>query len=80
MRIHQTVNAIAFQPGTTLLASTAGDGYLCLWQGGQKLVQAEKGISGAALAWSPDGQMLAIGGQQGEWQLWNQSKRGRGFR
>lgn len=76
----QTVNAIAFQPGSTLLASTAADGYLCLWQGGHKLVQAEKGISGAALSWSPDGQTLAIGGQQGEWQLWTQSQRGRGFR
>ncbi|PZD71583.1 hypothetical protein C1752_06203 [Acaryochloris thomasi RCC1774] len=76
----QTVNAIAFQPGTTLLASTAADGYLCLWKGGHKLVQALKGVSGSALAWSPDGQTLAMGGQQGEWQLWTQSSRGQGFR
>lgn len=75
----QSVNAIAFQPGTSLLASTATDGYLCLWKGGRKLLQSEKGISGSALAWSPDGQTLAIGGQQGEWQLWTQSERGRGF-
>ena len=30
----QAVNAIAYQPGTALLASTAADGYLCLWQWG----------------------------------------------
>ena len=76
----QSVTAIAFQPTSSLLASTAGDGYLCLWQGGYKLIQAERGINGSALSWSPDGQTLAVGGQQGEWQLWTQSERGRGFR
>ncbi len=76
----QAVNAIAYQPGTTLLASTAADDYLCFWRGGQKLVQTQKGVSGSALAWSPDGQTLAMGGQQGEWQIWAQSARGQGFR
>lgn len=76
----QVVNAIAFRPNSTLLASVAGDGYLCLWQGGHKLVQSQKGISGSVLAWSPDGQTLAIGGEQGEWQLWTPSSRGQGFR
>ncbi|QUY42550.1 WD40 repeat domain-containing protein [Acaryochloris marina] len=76
----QAVNAIAFQPNSTLLVSAAADDYLCLWQGGYKLIQAQKGISGSALAWSPDGQTLALGGQQGEWQLWTQSSRGQGFR
>lgn len=75
----QAVNAIAFQPNTTLLVSAAADDFLCLWQGGAKLVQAQKSISGSALAWSPDGQTLALGGQQGEWQLWTQSARGQGF-
>ncbi|MGF1604364.1 MAG: WD40 repeat domain-containing protein [Thermosynechococcaceae cyanobacterium] len=76
----QAVNAIAFQPHTTLLTSIAADGYLCLWEGGHKLVQAIKGAGGSTLAWSPDGQTLAVGGQQGEWQLWSPSLRGQGFR
>ena len=75
----QIVNAIAYQPGTALLASVSSDSYLCLWKDGQKLIQSEKVISGTALAWSPDGQTLAIGGRQGEWQLWAKSARGKGF-
>ena len=75
----QPVNAIAFQPNGTLLTSTAGDGYLCLWLNGYKLIQAEEDMGGSVLAWSPDGQALAFGGQEGEWQLWTLGVRGRGF-
>ena len=70
---------LPFSPIPALLVSAAADDFLCLWQGGAKLVQAQKSISGSALAWSPDGQTLALGGQQGEWQLWTQSARGQGF-
>lgn len=77
----QRVNAIAFQPGSTLLASAAEDGWLCLWHKAQQVTQilegAPQGFS--TLAWSPNGQWLAAGGQQGEWLVWKQRSRGRGF-
>lgn len=78
---HQQVNAIAFQPGTTLLASAGADGQVCLWQNAQKLVQRLKGAPQgfSCLAWSPDGQTLVAGGQQGEWKIWSLRQRGRGF-
>ena len=75
------VNAIAFQPGSTLLASAAEDGQLCLWKQAQQVSQilegAPQGFSN--LAWSPNGKWLAAGGQQGEWLVWQQSRRGKGF-
>jgi len=77
----QRVNAIAFQPGSTLLASAAEDGWVCLWKKAQQATQilegAPQGFS--ILAWSPNGQWLAAGGQQGEWLVWKQRSRGRGF-
>ncbi|MEO1093481.1 MAG: WD40 repeat domain-containing protein [Cyanobacteria bacterium J06638_28] len=77
----QRVNAIAFQPGSTLLASAAEDGQLCLWQKAQQVAQILEGATQgfSTLAWSPNGKWLAAGGQQGEWLLWKQSDRGRGF-
>ncbi|MDB9527433.1 hypothetical protein PN498_15650 [Oscillatoria sp. CS-180] len=78
----QRVNAIAFQPGGTLLASAAEDGQLCLWKKAQQVAQilegAPQGFS--TVVWSPNGKWLAAGGQQGEWLIWKQSSRGRGFR
>ena len=75
------VNAIAFQPGSILLASAAEDGQLCLWKKAQQVAQilegAPQGFSN--LAWSPNGKWLAAGGQQGEWLVWQQSNRGKGF-
>ncbi|MBE9079664.1 hypothetical protein IQ241_20610 [Romeria aff. gracilis LEGE 07310] len=77
----ERVNDIAFEPSTTLLASAAEDGWLCLWANGEQPVQilegAPKGFTG--LAWSPNGQWLAAGGQNGEWLVWTKSNRGRGF-
>jgi len=77
----QRVNAVSFQPGSTLLASAAADGWVCLWKKAQQATQilegAPQGFS--TLAWSPNGQWLAAGGQQGEWLVWKQSHRGRGF-
>ena len=77
----ERVNAIAFQPGSILLASAADDGQLCLWTKAQQVAQllegAPQGFSN--LAWSPNGKWLAAGGQQGEWLVWQQSNRGKGF-
>ena len=77
----QRVNAIAFQPGSTLLASAAEDGWICLWQKAQRATQILEGASQgfSVLSWSPNGNWLAAGGRQGEWLVWKQSSRGKGF-
>jgi WD40 repeat protein len=69
LEVHEkVVRAIAFQPNTFLLASASEDGQLCLWQEAEHLVQiiedAEDGFS--CLAWHPQGQFLAAGGNNGE--------------
>ncbi|MCM1983216.1 WD40 repeat domain-containing protein [Lyngbya confervoides] len=75
------VTGLAFQPGSTLLASAGNDGELLIWQQGtrlhQRLTGAPQGFSG--LAWSPDGRLLAAGGTQGEWRIWSSSTAGQGF-
>jgi WD40 repeat protein len=75
------IQALAFHPHSLLLASTADDGWLCLWtkakQVGQILEGAPGGFSG--LAWSKDGQQLAASGQNGELIIWSESKRSKGF-
>lgn len=77
----QRVNAIAFQPGSTLLASAAEDGWICLWGKARQVIQILKGAPQgfSTLAWSSNGEWLAVGGQQGEWLIWKQSNRGKGF-
>ncbi len=80
--LHQKkIMALAFQPGSSLLASAAEDGRVILWhkakQLGQMLDGAGQGFS--ALAWNPKGSLLAAGGQQGEWLIWAQNERGKGF-
>ncbi|WP_448571414.1 WD40 repeat domain-containing protein [Trichothermofontia sp.] len=76
------VTAIAFQPQSRLLASAAEDGWVCLWQASQRLVQILQGAPQGftSLAWNQQGTALAAGGQQGEILVWRLSKRGRGFR
>jgi WD40 repeat protein len=75
------VQAIAFQPGSLLLASAAVDGWLCLWQKAKRIAQliddATDGLS--CLAWHPQGQKLAAGSQAGELLLWSKASRGTGF-
>lgn len=75
------VNAIAFQPNSTLLASAAEDGQLCLWEKAQQVAQILEGAANgfSTLAWSPDGKWLAAGGHQGEWLLWQENSQGKGF-
>jgi WD40 repeat protein len=75
------VQAIAFQPGSFLLASAAEDGWVGLWkkakQLGQTLTGAPQGFS--CLAWHPQGHQLAAGGQNGELVIWSKSSQGQGF-
>lgn len=80
--------ALAFQPGSSLLASAAEDGRVILWPKAKQLGQILDGVAQgfSVLAWNPQGNLLAAGGQQGEWLIWARSDslgrlrhRGRGF-
>jgi WD40 repeat protein len=76
-----SVTAVAFQPQSTLLATAAEDGWVCLWQ---QSTQAAQILEGAAdgfstLAWSPQGKYLAAGGCGGEVIVWSQALVGKGF-
>ncbi|PSB02565.1 WD40 repeat domain-containing protein [Merismopedia glauca] len=76
-----TVRAIAFQPDSLVLASTAENSWIALWDRigrlNQTLTGAIKGFS--CLAWHPQGHHLAAGGVNGEILVWSQNMRGRGF-
>ena len=85
------VNALAFAPGSTLLASASSDGTVALWDGRGRMLQPLEGQGSDfnALAWRPDGRHLAAGDANGRWWLWpvavppreRQSQRaGAGFR
>ena len=76
-----TVEAIAFHPTESLLASAAQDGRLCLWKKAKSLQQTLRGVKAgfSAIAWHPQGRYLAAGGSQGELIVWAPSNRGTGF-
>jgi WD40 repeat protein len=85
------VNALAFAPGSTLLASASSDGTVALWDGRGRMLQPLEGQGSGfnVLAWRPDGRHLAAGDANGRWWLWpvavpareRQSQRaGAGFR
>lgn len=75
------VQAIAFQPGSLLLASAAEDGWVALWHRGTRLIQALTGAPNgfSCLTWHPQGHQLAAGGLNGELLVWSQTMRGQGF-
>ncbi|MEM9946723.1 MAG: hypothetical protein AAF810_11730 [Cyanobacteria bacterium P01_D01_bin.36] len=80
--LHQKkIVALAFQPGSSLLASASEDGRVILWQKAKSLSQILEGANQgfSSLAWNPQGNLLAAGGAQGEWLIWAKSDRGRGF-
>jgi WD40 repeat protein len=66
------VNALAFAPGATLLASASSDGSVALWDGAGRLCQPLEGDGQGfnVLAWRPDGRHLVVGGDRGRWWLW----------
>ncbi|WP_216918523.1 hypothetical protein [Synechococcus sp. CCAP 1479/9] len=66
------VNAVAFAPGSSLLASASSDGTVALWDGRGRLQQLLEGDGQAitCLSWRPDGRHLVAGGDQGQWWLW----------
>lgn len=82
MELHNgTVEAIALQPNSLLLASAAADGWVCLWQNAKTAALILEGAANgfSCLAWHPKGHQLAAGGQAGEVFIWNQAIRGQGF-
>nr|WP_216634647.1 hypothetical protein [Gloeomargarita lithophora] len=75
------VTAIGFQPKSLLLASTAEDGQICLWNKAKQIAQILQGLCKgfSNLSWNFQGTTLATGGQQGEVVIWKQQTRGKGF-
>lgn len=74
------VQAVAFQPGTALLASASEDGCVCLWHQARQLIQTlehDQGLS--SLQWHPSGQWLAAGGYSGDLWIWGKTTRAQGF-
>jgi len=79
---HQgTVSAIAFQPKSQLLASSAEDGCLYLWNKGSRLAQTLKDAPAelSCLVWSHSGDAIAAGDSQGNVLVWTKSRAGKGF-
>lgn len=74
------VRAIAFQPGSLLLASASEDGWLA-WHQGTRLIQSLSSASDgfSCLTWHPQGHQLAAGGINGKVLIWSQARRGQGF-
>lgn len=75
------VEAMQFQPETSLLATAGKDGWVVLWQKSNRIAQMLEGAPDgfSALAWQPKGQQLAAGGQGGELVVWSKVSRGQGF-
>jgi WD40 repeat protein len=74
------VEAIAFSPNSSLLASAGKEGCIQIWQQGKQQIQTLKGVTGfSGLAWHPTGQYLAAGGQEGELMIWQPSLLSKGF-
>ncbi|TVQ07467.1 MAG: WD40 repeat domain-containing protein [Leptolyngbya sp. DLM2.Bin27] len=75
------VTAVAFQPQSTLLATAAEDGWVCLWQQATQAAQVLEGAPDgfSTLAWSPQGKHLTAGGCGGELLVWATVMTGKGF-
>jgi len=73
------VSAVAFAPGSPLLAAGYGNGMFRLWDADRRLVPVSKSVRAStlnlveSLAFSPDGKVLATGGDDGTLRLWDVS-------
>lgn len=69
------VTAIAWSPQDTTLAATDAVGEVVLWHNGNlSTLQSGNGKSVDCVAFSQDGQFLAIGGQDGRVKIWRESE------
>ena len=70
-KLSDYVRAIAWSPNSEFLAACSSGGEVVLWQDSKVFLQPGDGLSIDCLGFSPDGQFLAVGGQQGIriWQL-----------
>ncbi len=69
------VTAIAWSPDNITLAATSAAGEVALWLDGDlTTLQAGNGESLNCVAFSADGQFLAVGGQDGRVKIWRQSE------
>ena len=75
------IQAMQFQPGSSMLASAGEDGWVVLWPKAARLGQMLKGASQgfSSLCWHPKGDLLAAGGRNGELIVWAKTVRGKGF-
>ncbi len=75
------IQAMQFQPGSSLLASAGEDGWVVLWPKAARLGQMLNGADGgfSSLSWHPTGAQLAAGGRNGELMVWAKAMRGKGF-
>jgi WD40 repeat protein len=69
---HQWVHAVAYNPALNWFASCGGDNTVCVWSVyGELLHKFRVDATGLnALCFSPDGTMLAAGGDEGVVHLW----------
>jgi WD40 repeat protein len=76
-----TVNAIAFQPNSFLLASAGQDGRIAIWDASQKLSHTIKVPSGGCsnVAWNPLGTLLAGASSDGNVIVWRLENKSKGF-
>ena len=63
--------AVSFAPSGSRLAVSSGRGDLAVWDGARLAWQAALGEASTAIAWSPDGRVLAAGGVDGAITLWD---------
>ncbi|MGB3614374.1 MAG: WD40 repeat domain-containing protein [Elainellaceae cyanobacterium] len=75
------VNAIAFRPQTSMLASAGEDGKVCFWEMKKTPTKVLKFPDGgcSCLAWHPSGDKIAIAGTAGAIGLWELESRAKGF-
>ena len=70
-RLSDYVKAIAWSPSRPLLAACTSAGEVALWDSHKlTLLQPGDGLSMDCLGFSPDGQFLAAGGQNGRVKIW----------
>ena len=69
------VTAIAWSPNNTTMAATSAAGEVVLWLNGElTTLQSANNVSLNCVAFSPDGQFLAVGGQDGRVKVWRESE------